>query len=113
MARRNGNEIQDRLISQMEKITRNTPTDTGVKSLAEQIKFASASPEEKQKRKTPSDWHQDLKNLVYKDKTANIKLYSWVCVKYKTEMEEFRTKGVPYTEVLTFIRSKSLEYINL
>jgi hypothetical protein len=113
MARRNGNEIQDRLISQMEKMIRNNPTEDDKVTLAEQIKFANASPEEKQKRKTPSDWHQDLVNIICQDKTVHLKLYSWVCVKYKKEIEEFRTKGAPYNEVLVFIRSKNIEFINL
>jgi hypothetical protein len=112
MARRNGNEVQDRLITQMERISRNIHTE-GLKSLEEQIKLAESSPEEKQKRKTFSDWHRDLKNLIYQDKTVSIKVYNWVCFKYKKEVEELRTKGAPYKEVLTFIRSKGIEYINL
>lgn len=112
MARRNGNEVQDRLITQMERITRNMPNE-GVKTLKEELAELNRSPEEKQRSKTSADWHRDLKDLVYQDKTAHIKLYSWACVKYKKEIEEFRTKGSPYKEVLAFIRSKALEFLNL
>lgn len=113
MARRNGNEVQDRLITQMERISRNNPTNHQTKSLEEQLKEANLSPEEKQKRKTPRDWHRDLIDIVNQDRTIGTKLFQWASVKYKADIEKFRTDGAPYKEVLSFIRSKAMEYINL
>jgi hypothetical protein len=113
MARRNGNEVQDRLLVQMERISRRNPTDSTTKSLEEQLREADASPEEKQKRKTPRDWHRDLIDIVNKDREIGTKLFQWVSVKYKADIEKFRTEGAPYKEVLSFIRSKTMEYINL
>jgi hypothetical protein len=113
MARRNGNEVQDRLLVQMERISRNNPTDHQVKSLEEQLKEANLPPEEKQKRKKPSDWHRDLIDIVNQDKTIGTRLFTWCTTKYKADIEKFRTDGAPYRDVLSFIRSKALEHINL
>jgi hypothetical protein len=113
MARRNGNEVQDRLLVQMERISRNNPTDYQNKSLEEQLKEANLPPEEKQKRKTPRDWHRDLIDIVNMDRTIGTRLFQWSTVKYKADIEKFRTDGVPYKEVLAFIRSKATEFMNL
>jgi hypothetical protein len=112
MARRNGNEIQDRLINQMERINRNSNTDK-IKTLKEQLDEFNLSPEEKQKRKSVADWHIGLKDLVYKDKEINIKVYTWATFRYKNEIENYRTSGASYKTVLSFIRSKIIEYMNL
>ena len=112
---RDKESMQDIALHHMDKINRRNQSDNKPKSLAEQLKEADLSPEERRKRMPSVEWYRDLRDMIFMGKgTAPVgnKLYEYVSAKYKKEIEDFRLTGAPYKDVLNFIRSKSDEYIN-
>ena len=112
---RDKESMQDIAMHHMDKIVRNNPSDNKPKTLAEQLKEAALSPEERRKRMSSSEWHRELRDEVYMSKTVSVgtRLFQYVIAKYKKEIEAIRESGAPYREAIAFIKSKSDEYINM
>lgn len=116
---RSKEDSQDIAMYHMEKIMRqnktvNTPK-TSLESFQEEEAWKKMTPEEKMKQKSPYDWERDLRDelLLTRKHGVGQKQYSWVMTKYKHKMNEFREKGVSLSEVISFIKEKQLEYMNL
>jgi len=80
-------------------------------TLAEQLKEAAKSPEQK-RRETP--WHEWCKDLfAYVNTTKGVscssRLFVYAQSKYKAEFENFHKKGSQFSEIVTFVNSKSAE----
>jgi hypothetical protein len=116
MARRDKEAMQDIAMHHMEKIARNNPNEDKPKSLAEQLKEAALSPEERRKRMPAVDWHRELRDLVYMGKgpvSVGPRLFQYVTAKYKKEIEDIRVSGAHFKEAIAFCKSKADEYINM
>ena len=113
---RDKESMQDIALHHMDKLNRRNQTENKPKTLAEQLKESQLSPEERRKRMPAVEWHRDLAELVFMGKgTAPVskRLFEYVRAKYKKEIEDFRLSGAPLKDVMSFIRSKSDEYINM
>ena len=80
-------------------------------TLAEQLKEAAKSPDQK-RRETP--WHEWCKDLfAYVNQTKGVscssRLFQYAQSKYKAEFENFHKKGTSFSEIVLFVNSKASE----
>lgn len=114
MGRRNGHEAQDIALHHMEKLNRRNENNNNEKTLKEQLDYANLSPEERRKRLPSGEWYRNLKDVALGPKnTVGNRLYTWVTSKFKKEIEEMRTSGESYENVVRFIKSKNLDLLNI
>lgn len=112
---RDKESMQDIALYHMDRVNRNNPSDNKPMTLAEQLKEAALSPEERRKRMPSGDWHRELRDEVYMRKGVSVgeRLFQYVLANYKKEIEDIRLSGAHFKEAITFVKSKSDEYINL
>lgn len=81
------------------------------KSLAEQLKELEKSPDQKRKELPWHEWCKDLFDYALNTRGVNCPsaLYQYVTVKYKSEFEKFHKEGTRFSEIVSFINSKSNE----
>ncbi len=120
MARSNSREdVQDRILNQMERASRNSQDSRRPEelSLQEQLKreaaWNSLSPEEKLKRLNYTDWQRKIKDFCSEKRiTITDRCWRYITTRLKPEFEKFHQEGTPLNEVTDWMKKKDLDLLN-
>lgn len=120
MARSSSREdVQDRILNQMERASRNSKDDRTVKSesLTDQLKRAAEwkalSPEEKLKQLSWGDWQRKVKEYLTEKRIAvTDRCFQYATMRLKSEYQKFHQEGTPLNEVADWLRQKDRDLLN-
>lgn len=112
-------EVQDRILGQMERNSRNSKEDrtTKVLSLQEQmdadLAWRGQSPEDQLRNLSYSDWERKLKShLTEKRITVSERCFNYVGSRLKTEYRKFHEEGTALNEVAEWLRAQDIKLMN-
>jgi hypothetical protein len=120
MARSSSREdVQDRILNQMERASRNSKDDRTVKSesLTEQLKrdaeWKALSQEEQLKRLSYGDWQRKVKEYLSEKRiTVTDRCFQYATMRLKAEYQKFHQEGTPLNEVADWLRQKDRDLLN-
>ena len=112
-------EVQDRILGQMDRTSRNSKEDRTVKVLSLQEQFdaenawKSQSPEEQLKNLSYSDWQRKVKShLTEKRITVTDRCFNYVTSRLKSEYQKLHQDGAPLNEVADWLKAQDIKLMN-
>jgi hypothetical protein len=112
-------EVQDRILGQMERNSRNSKENRTVKieSLQEQMDaekaWLSQSPEDQLRNLSYSDWQRKVKNyLTEKRITVTDRCFNYVTSRLKAEYQKLHQEGAPLNEVADWLKQQDIKLMN-